>query len=88
MPEKEYLILLDLDVRKRHFHQTKAGRITKFVAQLEIKIFGEWKEVIRYDCAHDFAHKDRYHKSVAENKKVATDFTDYFFDGIKLHGFV
>lgn len=21
---------------------------------------GEWKEVIRYDCAHGFVHKDRY----------------------------
>lgn len=60
MPEKEYLILLDVDVRKRHYHFTEGGKITKFVVQLEVKTGGVWKEVIRYDCAHDYAHKDCY----------------------------
>ena len=60
MPEKRYLILLDIDTRKRHYHVTEAGKITKFVVQLEIKIGGAWREVLRYDCAHDFAHKDCY----------------------------
>ena len=60
MPEKQYLILLDIDARKRHYHVTEAGRITKFVVQLEVKTGGVWREVIRYDCAHDYAHKDCY----------------------------
>src|SRR3972149_7120371 len=30
------------------------------VVQLEIKYEGIWKEVIRYDCAHGFAHRDAY----------------------------
>jgi hypothetical protein len=60
MPEKNYLILLDIDARKRHYHVSEAGRIIKFVVQLEIKVGEEWKEVIRYDCAHDYAHKDFY----------------------------
>ena len=60
MTEKQYLILLDIDARKRHCHFTKVGRIIKFVVQLEVKIGGVWKEVIRYDCVHDYAHKDCY----------------------------
>ena len=60
MPEKQYLLLLDVDARKRHYHITEDGRIIKFVVQLEVKSGGVWKEVIRYDCAHDYAHKDCY----------------------------
>ncbi len=60
MPEKHYLILLDIDARKRHYHVTKSGRITKFIVQLEVKIGGVWKEVMRYDCTHGYAHKDFY----------------------------
>jgi len=68
--EKEYLILLDVDVRKRHYHlteagkvmkfvvQTEAGKVMKFVVQLEVKSMGSWKPVLRYDCSHDYAHKD------------------------------
>ncbi|MBI5181519.1 MAG: hypothetical protein HZA06_01250 [Nitrospirae bacterium] len=60
MSEKEYLILLDVNARKRHYHLTEAGRIKKFAVQLEIKTNDGWKEVVRYDCAHDYAHKDSY----------------------------
>ena len=60
MSEKEYLILLDIDARKRHYHVTEGGKIKKFAVQLEVKVGNEWKEVLRYDCAHDFAHKDSY----------------------------
>ena len=56
MPEKKYLILLDINARKRHYHLTEAGRITKFVVQLEVKAGNVWKEVIRYDCAHKDCH--------------------------------
>jgi hypothetical protein len=60
VPEKQYIILLDIDARKRHYHKTEKGRITRFIVQLEVKIGDVWKAVIRYDCAHDFAHKDSY----------------------------
>ena len=60
MLEKQYLILLDIDARKRHYHVTEAGIVTKFVVQLEVKTGGIWKDVIRYDCAHEYAHKDCY----------------------------
>jgi hypothetical protein len=60
MPEKQYLILLDFDSRKRHYHLTESGKIVKYVVQLEVKIGAIWRSVVRYDCAHDYAHKDCY----------------------------
>lgn len=60
MSEKEYLIMLDFDARKRHYHKAESGRITEFMVQLEIRVGESWKEVIRYDCAHAYAHKDCY----------------------------
>jgi len=60
VPKKEYLILLDVDTRKRHYHVVERGRITEFVVQLEVRSGGVWKEVIRYDCSHEFVHKDCY----------------------------
>ena len=50
--------MLDVDVRKRHYHLTEAGKVMKFVVQLEVKSMGSWKPVLRYDCSHDYAHKD------------------------------
>jgi hypothetical protein len=58
--EKRYLILLDADARKRHYHIVESGRIVKFAVQLEICVLGVWREAIRYDCSHDFVHKDCY----------------------------
>jgi len=60
MPEKEYLILLDIDTRKRHYHKVENREIKNFVVQLEIKYDDEWRAALRYDCAHNFAHKDSY----------------------------
>ena len=75
MPEKQYLILLDIDARKRHYHLTKVGRIIKFTVQLEVKIGSSWKEVIRYDCSHNYAHKDCYNFE-GRTKKINL-FIDY-----------
>jgi len=58
MADKQYLILLDVDARKRHRHRTEGGRITEFIVQLEIRTETGWKEVVRFDCAHNYAHKD------------------------------
>ncbi len=60
MPEKQYLIMLDLNARKRHYHKTDEGKIINFMVQLEVKVGDTWREVVRYDCAHDFIHKDCY----------------------------
>jgi len=75
MTEKQYLILLDIDARKRHYHITKVGRIIKFAVQLEVKIGGSWKQVIRYDCSHNYAHKDCY--NVEGRSKKINIFLDY-----------
>ncbi len=60
MPEVEYDRPLSEDVRKRHYHKTERGQVVDFVVQLEVKVEQTWKPVIRYDCAHGFAHKDCY----------------------------
>jgi len=66
--EKEYIIPYSCDVRKRHYHKTTRGKVVRFVVQLEINYNGDWKEVVRYDCAHGFAHRDSYDLA-GENKK-------------------
>ena len=68
MGEKQYLILLGSGARKRHWHRIEAGRVAQFVVQLEIKIHGSWKAVVRYDCAHGYAHRDCYNSKEARRK--------------------
>ncbi len=60
MPEKRYVIPYSLDAQKRHHHQTQRGRVVAFMVQLEVLVEGEWRPVVRYDCAHGYAHRDRY----------------------------
>ena len=60
MGEKGYLLLLGADARLRDHHRTEKGRVIKFLVQLEIELEGVWREVIRYDTAHAFAHIDRF----------------------------
>ena len=60
MSEKSYTRALGENARKRHSHKTDKGKVIDFVVQLEVKVGGTWMPVIRYDCAHDFAHIDRY----------------------------
>lgn len=60
MPEKRYLIPYSLDAQKRHHHETQRGKVVRFMVQLEVFVQGEWKPVIRYDCAHGYAHCDRF----------------------------
>ena len=66
----EYVIHLDDASRKRHYHEFDNGKIVKFVVQLEVLIQGCWKEVIRYDSAHGFAHIDRYY---LDGRKVKSE---------------
>lgn len=35
-------------------------RIVEFSLQLEVEVEGIWRQVIRYDTAHGFAHVDRF----------------------------
>ncbi len=60
MAEKRYLLPVWTDTRIRHYHRTERRRIVEFSLQLEVEIQGAWREVIRYDTAHGFAHIDRF----------------------------
>lgn len=67
--------MFDLNVRKRHYHVTKSGKIVEFMVQLEIKVGKFWKEAVRYDCAHNFTHKDCY--NIDGKQKKVTLYIDY-----------
>ena len=70
MAEKEYLIRLGERARKRHYQKTEKGIYSHFMVQLEVEVEdGIWKPVIRYDCAHDFAHRDRYNLKGDQDKQ-------------------
>lgn len=58
----QYILPYDYDNRKRHFHETQKGAMIRFVVQYETKVEGRWQQVIRYDGAHGFAHKDIYNR--------------------------
>ena len=60
MCKKEYIVPYSENARKRHYHQTYRGKVTKFMVQLEVKYKGIWREVVRYDCAHGYVHRDSY----------------------------
>ena len=48
------------------------------MVQLEVEVEeGVWKPVIRYDCAHNFAHRDRYNlKGGLDKEEIALSYTD------------
>lgn len=62
MPEKEYILDIDLDVRMRCWHKTGKGQLIAFTVQMEIFTGDNWRVVVRYDTAHGFAHRDLYRK--------------------------
>ena len=78
MAEKEYLIRLGGRARKRHYHKTDKGQVVVFMVQLEVEVeAGVWKPAIRYDCAHDFAHRDRYNvKGDRDKEELSLSYTD------------
>ena len=70
MSEKTYTRALGENARKRHFHKTERGNVLDFVVQLEVNVEGVWRPVIRYDCAHDFSHIDRYNMRGEQEKEA------------------
>ena len=69
MAERTYTRALGGTARKRHYHKTEKGKVVDFVVQLELKVENAWKPVIRYDCAHDFSHIDRYNMRGEQQKE-------------------
>ena len=45
------------------------GKILKFVVQYEAKIKDKWRQIVRYDTSHGFAHKDIIHPSGQKEKQ-------------------
>jgi len=70
VPEKRYVIPYSLDAQKRHHHTTEEGRVVSFMVQLEVLVGGEWKPAVRYDCAHGYAHRDRYNLKGEQRKET------------------
>jgi hypothetical protein len=68
--EKAYTRALGKDARKRHYHKTERGKVIHFAVQVEVRIDGAWQPVIRYDCAHDFSHIDRYNIHGEQEKEA------------------
>ncbi len=69
MGEKTYVRALGEGARKRHYHKTDKGAVIGFMVQLEVAVNGIWRPVIRYDCAHDFSHIDRYNVDGKQEKE-------------------
>lgn len=52
------------------------SKIIKFVVQYEAHIINEWRNRVRYDTAHGFAHKDLIHPNGTIDKQPLL-FTDF-----------
>ena len=37
---------------------TEKGQVVNIMVQYEANIAGAWREIVRYDCAHGFLHRD------------------------------
>lgn len=76
--EIKYLYPLSLDAqdRLRVITVMEKGVAVSFMAQYEALIDGAWREVVRYDTWHGFAHKDVMHPS-GEKEKVMLSFPDF-----------
>lgn len=62
--------------RVRVRFEKERGRITAFVVQLECLFGNKWHPVVRYDTAHDFAHRDVMRPNgIAEKRALLI--TDY-----------
>ena len=53
----------------RVWHRIERGQVKAFSVQLEVFLAERWMPVVRYDTAHDFAHRDLYTK---DGKQVKT----------------
>jgi hypothetical protein len=66
----DFVVIFDNGVRKRHYHETKKGKIINFAVQLEFEVKGVWKVAVRYDCSHGFSHIDKYDIKGNQTKKT------------------
>ena len=71
----EYVVVLADGIRKRHRHEIERGQVDTFAVQLEMLIGQKWTPVVRYDCSHEFCHRDAYNGQGQQTKsEVALGF--------------
>jgi len=60
MPDKQFIKIIspDGEDRLRIRITTRKGKVVNVMVQYEAIIAGIWHEIIRYDCAHGFFHRD------------------------------
>lgn len=58
------------DTRERRTFEIEGGKVQSFRLQLEIRIEGEWKPVIRWDTTHGFVDCDRYNLQGEKRKSI------------------
>ena len=60
MPKKEFIKYLDKNgnERLRVKIETIKGKLADIVFQYESFIDNKWREIVRYDCAHGYFHRD------------------------------
>ncbi len=66
----EYALPLGDRARKRHYHETRRGRVLRFAVQLEVELHGKWVPVVRYDIAHGQPHMDLYETPTRKAKRL------------------
>lgn len=72
MSEKNFIKYLDLNSneRLRIYISIKNGKVIDVVVQYETKINGKWVNIVRYDCAHGFFHRDIIYPNGEKDKQV------------------
>lgn len=71
-----YLLSPDQRDRLRVTASKEKDKIIRFVVQYETYIKGKWRNIVRYDTAHGFTHKDIMHPDGLVDKQPLP-FTDF-----------
>src|SRR5467141_1632368 len=68
----EFRRLFDDKNAARVWFELEQNKVLNFVVQLECRMNGKWRPVVRYDTAHGFAHRDVLHPSSEIEKTELT----------------
>jgi len=77
MGTKEFFNYLDKHYKERLRIKVilKKGKVADILVQYESLINGKWMQIVRYDCAHGFFHRDIIYPN-GEQEKQAIEFDD------------
>jgi len=57
---RDFVLRRSEDTRERRTFEVEKGKVKGFTVQLEVRVEGEWKPIIRWDASHGFVDCDRY----------------------------